>query len=140
MTLIVDASAILAAADDREPLRDRVRATMTGEPGEIVVPAPVTAEIDYLLRRRLGGDAARAFLDDVTSGRIRVVGLTRDEHATARTLDLKYRRLELGLADASLVVLAHRFNTQRLLSLDQRHFRTVTTIDGEQFTLLPFDE
>jgi uncharacterized protein len=68
-----------------------------------------------------------------------VVGLTPTEHADALRIDEQYDGLGLGLADASVVVLAHRFATLRLLTLDQRHFRAVTSIDGHPFTLLPFD-
>ena len=45
----------------------------------------------------------------------------------------------LGLADASLVVLALRFRTRRLLTFDDRAFRTVVPLQGGAFTLLPMD-
>ena len=43
MTLIVDAAPLVAAADEREPLRDAVRDVLRSEPQTNVVPAPVTA-------------------------------------------------------------------------------------------------
>lgn len=45
----------------------------------------------------------------------------------------------MGLADASLVVLAHRYGTDRLLTLDERHFRVLRTREGQPFRLLPAD-
>lgn len=139
MTLIVDAAPIVAAADESEPLRDTIREIIRGERGQLVVPAPVSAEIDYLLRRRLGEQAARAFLTDVAAGRFDVVGLTREEHMTAHDLDERYGDLGLGLADASVVILADRFRTRRVLTFDERHFRAVTGLDGQPFHLLPSD-
>jgi uncharacterized protein len=56
-----------------------------------------------------------------------------------RRVARRYRDLELGLADASIVVLAERFGTRRLLTLDERAFRSVTPLRGGQFTLLPAD-
>jgi hypothetical protein len=44
-----------------------------------------------------------------------------------------------GLADASLVVLADQAGIHDLLTLDERHFRTVTSIDGAAFRLPPAD-
>ena len=45
----------------------------------------------------------------------------------------------IGLADASIVVLANRYDTDRVLTLDERHFRALRTLDGKPFTLLPAD-
>jgi predicted nucleic acid-binding protein len=36
-----------------------------------------------------------------------------------------------------LVVLAQRYRTDRLLTLDHRHFRVLRTQAGKPFTLLP---
>lgn len=48
-----------------------------------------------------------------------------------------YEDQGIGLTDASLVVLAHRYRTDRLLTLDHRHFRILRTAAGGSFTLLP---
>lgn len=47
--------------------------------------------------------------------------------------------LDLGLADASNVVMAKRHATRNILTLDERHFRTVTTASGQPSRLLPSD-
>lgn len=138
MTVIVDAAPIIAAASPNDRLCARIRDVMRSEV-RLVVPAPVTAEIDYLLRHRVGVGAAHSFLDDVSAGLIEVVGLTAPEHATARRLDGQYKDLGIGLAGASVIVLAHRLRTTRVLTLDQRHFRAVRSLDGNPFTILPFD-
>jgi len=140
VTLIIDAAPLVALGDSRDPLHAQVGDLLRDEPGELVVPAPVSAEADYLLRHRGTAQAARAFLRDVAAGRFLVEGLTRDEHALAARLDEQYADLELGLADASLVILARRFRTTRLLSFDERDFRAVTPLGGGHFTLLPRDD
>ena len=43
------------------------------------------------------------------------------------------------LADCAAVVLARRFRTRRLLTLDERHFRAVAPLQGGSFELLPVD-
>jgi uncharacterized protein len=134
----VDAAPVIAAADPADRHCKEVRALLMSEP-RLIVPAPVSAEIDYLLRKRSGPTAARAFLDDVARELIEVVGLTPAEHASARQIDQQYDGLRLGLADASVIVLAKRFATSRLLTFDERHFRAVRSLSGEPFTLLPFD-
>lgn len=139
MSLVVDAAPLVALGDARDRLHDSVLAVLRAEPGPLVVPAPVSAEVDYLLRRRGGARAARAFLGDVAAGRFDVVGLTADEHGIVASLDEKYSDLDLGLADLSVVMLAHRYRTTRLLTFNQRDFRAVRAIDGAPFVLLPFD-
>jgi uncharacterized protein len=61
-----------------------------------------------------------------------------DYHA-ALDLDRQYADLNLGLADLSVVVLANRLGTRRILTFDRRHFRAVRPIQGGAFTLLPAD-
>jgi predicted nucleic acid-binding protein len=56
-----------------------------------------------------------------------------------RRVDLRYADLGLGLADCSLVVLAHRHATKRILSFDERHLRAVAPLAGGAFTILPAD-
>jgi predicted nucleic acid-binding protein len=139
VTLIVDAAPLVALGDARDPLHAAVGDLLHAEGGDLVVPAPVSAEVDYLIRRRGTPAAARAFLRDVASGRFRVEGLTADEHGTVARLDEQYADLDLGLADLSVVILAHRFRTRRLLTFDERDFRTVTPLSGGSFMLLPRD-
>ncbi|HEX7289612.1 MAG TPA: hypothetical protein VF250_00680 [Conexibacter sp.] len=40
---------------------------------------------------------------------------------------------------AAAIVLAHRHETTRMLTFDERHFRTVAPLAGGAFTLLPAD-
>jgi predicted nucleic acid-binding protein len=49
----------------------------------------------------------------------------------------RYRDQAIGLTDASLVVLADRFRTRTLLTLDHRLFDVVRPLSGGRFRLLP---
>jgi uncharacterized protein len=139
VTLILDAAPLVALGDSRDPLHAAVGDVLRAEGGDLIVPAPVSAEAHYLIRRRGSPAAARAFLRDVASGRFRIEGLTAEEHGTAARLDEQYADLDLGLADVSVVILAHRFRTRRLLTFAERDFRAVTPLSGGSFTLLPRD-
>jgi hypothetical protein len=139
VTLIVDAAPLVALGDSKDRMHAAVGEVLHAEPGELIIPAPVSAEVDYLIRRRGSAAAARAFLRDVASGRFLVEGLTADEHGTVARLDEQYADLDLGLADLSVVILAHRFRTRRLLTFDERDFRAVTPLAGGSFTLIPRD-
>ena len=57
----------------------------------------------------------------------------------ARDLIARYHDLRIGLAYLFLVVLAARYASRRILSFDERAFRTVAPLDGGAFTILPAD-
>lgn len=139
MTLLIDAGPLVALADAGEPHRDAILTVIKEEPGSLVIPAPTTAEVDYLLGQRLGDSARRAFLTDLAAGRFTVACLDREDYSTIADVETRYADLKLGLADCALVVLAHRYETTRILSFDERHFRAVTPLGGGSFTLLPAD-
>jgi predicted nucleic acid-binding protein len=139
VTLLIDAAPLVALADPDEPRREQILEILAGESGSLVIPAPTTAEIDYLLGQRFGRAARRAFLTDLAAGRFSVGGLDVDDYTTIAGLESRYESFDLGLADCALVVLADRHRTDRILSFDERHFRTVTQLGGEPFTILPAD-
>jgi predicted nucleic acid-binding protein len=139
VTLIVDAGPLVALADRRDPRRSIVASILRAEIGELVLPAPVTAEVDYLLGKRLGRLARLAFLADLARGQFQVACLDATDYGLAQRLDEQYADLDVGLADLSVVILAQRFKTRRILTTDQRHFRALRPLDGGSFVLLPFD-
>jgi predicted nucleic acid-binding protein len=140
VTLVIDAGPLVALADEREPRRDEVLAILRSERGGLFVPAPVTAEVDYLLGQRFGAPARRAFLEDLAARRYDSPGLDPRDYDAALEIDRRYADLDLGLADLSIAILARRLGTCRIMTFDHRHFRAVRPLQGGAFTLLPDDE
>lgn len=139
MTLIVDAGALFAQADADDPEHEAVAALLEGERGPLVTSQVAVAEADYLILTRLGLDVELTFLDDLATGTFLVDCLDRGELGMARDLARSHRDLEIGLADASLVVLAARHRTNRIATFDERAFRAVTPLQGGAFEVLPAD-
>lgn len=139
MALIVDAGALYAQADADEPRHAAVAAALRAEREALVTSELAVAEADCLILERLGVDVELAFIDDLAEGTFVVECLTRDEIRTARALVERYRDLRIGLADASLVVLADRYASTRLLTFDERAFRAILPLGGGAFSLLPAD-
>lgn len=139
MTLLIDAAPLVALADPDEPRRDAILDALNAEHEALVIPAPTTAEIDYLLGQRFGPAARRAFRTDLAAGRFIVAHLEREDYMTVLDLDARYADLTLGLADCALITLADRHRTTRILTFDERHFRAVTPLRGTAFTILPAD-
>lgn len=139
MTLVLDAAPLVAMADAKEPQLEALLRIRDEEEGRLVLPAPVAAEADYLLGVRFGEAARRAFLGDLAAQRYDVACLEPGDYQAVAELDARYSDLGLGLADCSIAVLAERYETRRLLSFDERHFRAVAPLQGGVFELLPAD-
>ena len=78
-----------------------------------------------MILTRLGIEVELAFVEDLAQGTFSVDCLSRPELGVALTVLRRYPDLAIGLADASLVVLAQRFRTRRLLTFDERAFQAV---------------
>lgn len=105
----------------------------------LVISPFVLAELDYLISTRIGHDAEVAMLEEVERGVYYLEPFAAEEVKVARNVIERHRDLGIGLADTSNVVLAHRHDTLDVLTLDQRHFRTLTGPHGQPFRLLPLD-
>ncbi len=137
--VICDTSGLFAAFVENEARYPETAESLArAQPPRVVSPY-VVAELDYLLRRRGGAPAARAAMHRLTGGAYEIACLDASELRQALGIDQRYADLDIGIVDASLVVLAARYNTRDLLTLDERHFRKVTPIQGGAFRLLPLD-
>jgi predicted nucleic acid-binding protein len=139
MALVVDAGAMYALADADDPGHAAVREALLREMEDLVTTELAVAEADYLILDRLGAEAEAAFLEDLAEGTYLVECLDRTALRQSADLIARYRDLRIGLADASLVVIAARHETRRIVSFDHRAFRTLTPLQGGAFTILPAD-
>ena len=85
---------------------------------------PVVTETCHLLLRHLGGAAQRNFVQAWLEGGFLIQDLVEDDASHILRLMKDYADLPMDLADASLVVLAERLADGRILSTDERDFRT----------------
>ena len=137
--IVLDTSGLLAFIDAAQHRHEDVTRSLEGDPGPFLLSPFVAAEVDYLLLERVGAAAELLFLGEIARGAYRLEAFGVEDVEQAAQVIGRYRDLRIGLADASLVVLAARAGTNRLLTLDERHFRAVRPVRGRAFTLLPAD-
>jgi predicted nucleic acid-binding protein len=135
--VIVDTSALLAFFDSREPLHDAVAEALTSASGLLVISPYVLAEVDYLVATRHGLAAELAVLDELTGGAWELASLDVPALQETRAVIEKYDDQNIGLADASMVILAERYRTSEIATLDRRHFGVMRTIAGQAFDISP---
>ena len=134
--VIVDTSALLAFFDASEPDHDAVSAVLAVADALVVSPY-VVAELDYLVTTRHGVDDELAVLDELAGGAWDLAAFDEEGLRRAGGVIARYRDQEIGVADASVVVLAERYQTRRIASLDRRHFDVLRSLDGDYFDVLP---
>lgn len=137
--IVVDTSAALQLASSTAQRHEDVIRVVAELSGPFLLSPFVLAELDYMLGSRHGQGAQLALLAEVAEGGYELARFDRGDVEAAAAVMRRYADLEVGLADASLVVLAEKHGTVDLLSFDVRHFRAMTGPGGRPFRLLPDD-
>lgn len=137
--ILVDTSAALQLSSTSAERHRDVHRVIEELDGPFVFSPLVLAELDYMLATRHGQAAQLALLDEVADGAYEVAEFTGTDVKAATAVIRRYADLEVGLADASIVVLAERHQVVDLLTFDARHFRAMRGPGGRPFRLLPDD-
>jgi predicted nucleic acid-binding protein len=137
--ILVDTSGILAALfPDQNRHAECARALLSAAPPLIISPF-VLAEADFLIQKFGGVDTEILFLAEIGRRAYELAAFNEDDVEEARRIVMKYRSLGIGLADASISVLAARYEVFDLLTLDERHFRAIRPAPRKNFRILPSD-
>jgi hypothetical protein len=137
--ILVDTSGLLSVLDESQRHhRECAAALRRAAPPRLLSPF-VLAELDYLVMRHIGQAAQLALLEELERGVYQLKSFDAEDILRARQVIERYADLQIGLADASLVVLAERHDATDVLTLDERHFRAMRIGQRKRFKLLPFD-
>lgn len=141
MKLLLDSSGLLAAIDSRQEGHQEAREALESyvASGLLFLSPFILAELDYMVLTRMGLSRELDLLGEVARGTYQLLPFSNRDVAEAVAVIEQYDDLNLGLADASLVVLANRHAIHDVLTFDERHFRTVSGPGGRPFRLLPAD-
>ena len=134
---IADTSGLLALFNRAEPAHAAVVDVVAQQPEPLVVPPYVVAELDYLVATRLGVAAELAVLRELAGGAYELPAMAATDVAAAAELVAQYEDQQIGLTDASILVLAARYSTRDVLTLDRRHFDVLRLSDGSPVRVLP---
>ena len=122
--IAVDAGFLYAIVDRRDRWHARSLAAATTRDEGWITTWAVLAETTYLFQKRLHGDYAIALMDDVAEGGIDIWNASSGDLARIPVLMRRYASLPMDLADATLVLLAEHLGHGRILSTDERDFKT----------------
>ena len=137
MVIIVDTCALLAYFALDDPNHDAATEVIDSTSSPLIVSPFVVAELGHLVKTRMGVRAELAMLEELGEGRYEHPIMGAADLIQCHTLLSGYPDQELGVTDISLVVLAERYRTDRILTFNRRHFSILRTTDGKPFSLLP---
>ena len=137
--IVLDTGGLYAALDANEALHGRAAAALGASTPPRVLSPLVLAELDYLIGKRVGHAGQMALINEIKRGAYQLEPFSVEDLTHCQRILEKYRDLGIGVADASVVVLADRHRTVELLCTDERHFRIVRGTNGKPFRLLPLD-
>jgi hypothetical protein len=135
--IIADTSALVAFFCESGPKQEAVAAWLESNQRDIVVSPYVVAEVDYLVATRKGVSAELAVLRELAGGAYVLATVGAQDLATAIDVVDRYQELDIGIADASIAVLADRYRTNTILTLDRRHFGVLQPLSGGFFEVVP---
>ena len=135
--IVIDTGPVVAAANRKDDYHQQCVDLLQSFPGPLLLPAPLLAEIGYMLFSRAGAKAEADFLRDVADGVYELVSVSSTEVARAADLVERYADLPLGTADAFVIAVAEKFRAVNVATLDRRHFGVVRPSHVAAFTLLP---
>ena len=136
--IVVDTSVIVGYMNASDRLHAKVSAWLDAADDDLATTPLILSEVDHLLATWGGRAALSAFRADLAAGAYLVEWWSSAIVVTVQVAE-RYADTGLGLADASLVALAERLETEDIATLDERHFRAIRPLRGGVFTLLPAD-
>jgi len=131
---LVDTGPLVALLDRSDPAHESVRTAWEPLRGKFITTAAVITESLHFLRDAPGGPDRIAA--GVAQGHLSIADTFQpaDLHRAAALMD-RYADTPMDFADATLVILAERFGSARILTLDVRGFRTFRFSRNKPFQL-----
>lgn len=120
MAAILDASAVLAAADAADLNHAAAVAWFRRIDEPLLLGALTLVEIDHVLQRELGAEASLAVVASIVSGAIRLVAPTEADLHRAAELMIEAAEHRPRLSEAVLVATAERLGIRRVATFDRR--------------------
>lgn len=134
--VIGDTGAIYALVDKSDRWHKRIKRFIESESPIIILPSTTLPEICYLINKYLGQDLEEVFLEAVIGGELLIEEVNVEDIKIALDYMRKYRHLDLGFVDSTILAVAHRLENFDILTTDRRDFSTVR-VKGKRLNLLP---
>lgn len=135
--IIIDTGVLYAYFDAPDPAHQECVELLEAERDGIAVSPFVITELDHFIGKHFGVTHQVRVLEELTGGGFELPVLTPADVIACSAVMARYPDQRIGLTDASLVLLAERYETRRIATYDRRHFSVIRPMNGGWFELLP---
>jgi predicted nucleic acid-binding protein len=104
---------------------------------QILLPQTVLAEVAYLVGRNAGTVTLVTFLQGLRASRFSLVALIDEDLMRVAAILADYADSRIDFVDASVMAVAERFGSTKILTLDRRDFRLFRPRHCDSFEILP---
>lgn len=132
----MDTSCIIGLIDRGSKEHGLIKGIITNEDNEIIIPSPVIPETCYMLNKKFGSEVELKFIDELVRAELLVEMLDFEDVIRIPEIIRKYQDLNIGFVDAAVTAIAERIGTNKILTLDNRHFNAITPLGFDYFEIL----
>ncbi len=136
MIVLVDTSAIIAFCDKRHTLNVQLRDLISDDDNVYIIPSPVVTEACYILNSRFGARFEISFIKEIIKTNFLFEPVKFEDFSRIAELLLKYDNLNLGFADGAIIAISERLGTNKIITLDRKHFEVVIPAGFNHFEIL----
>ncbi|MGA9379824.1 MAG: PIN domain-containing protein [Phormidium sp.] len=133
---VVDTGFIVALVNSADTMHGNVTRVYSQQQ-QILLPQTVLTEVAYLVGREAGIATVVAFLRGLSASRFHLIALTDADLLRAAEILDEYSDSRVDFVDATVMAVAERFGSTKILTLDQRDFRLFRPRHCKSFEILP---
>ena len=137
ISAVADTGFVVALLNRLDTMHRSVMTIYFSQTSAILLPQTVLAEVAYLVGRNAGITTVVSFLRGLSASRFRLVALTEQDIERVAEILADYADSRIDFVDASVMAVAERFGSTKILTLDQRDFRLFRPRHCESFEIIP---
>jgi len=119
-SILIDAGPLIALFDKRDHFHDSVILFLPEIKDRLITTWPVIAEVCYMLSFSV--PCQLDFLTWCDRGALRIEDISESDIKRIIELTKKYDNVPMDLADATLMILAERFDISEIISIDSDYY------------------
>ncbi len=136
MSALLDTGFLLAVLDANDEFHESCSKTLLEEPNPLL-PDMILPDLAYMVLRELGYSVLIRFLKSLHKGELTLERLNRNDLSRITEILKKYSDSGVDFVDCAIVAMSERLNIQRIMTLDQRHFRLFRPKHCSHFIIIP---
>lgn len=137
MKCIADTGALYALMDKSDRWHGETKDFVERTQPKLFIPSPVIPEVCYLTNKYLGWHAEHAFLRSIVRREVTVKEISSQQFQDILFYLEKYKDLNIGFVDASLIIAAEALGIHTIFTVDERHFKAIRTKKGKLLQIVP---